>query len=267
MTRRLSMPAAAMRMRDAVLGESCAEALARVRGGVVGRRASGVPGWMARAATAASRTLIASSARQRTASAQAVISRVQQSIAGANTSSRARRPRCWHVHVPQLIRPGDLEVPGPLVAALAALGLQQAVLAHQSLHALAIHCGAELSRGERGDHPCRRSGSPARPPRPGRSTSPSGRRWSLRRPLPPTVDRLAADPGNPGRRSRPDGPARPARGNRRRAPLLPAPQEFPPASLPVARTERPVSGGLVTACTPECLRGTGSIRMGRTCRY
>ena len=35
--------------------------------------------------------------------------------------------------MPELVGPGDLEVPGPPAPALAALGLQQRVLAHQAL--------------------------------------------------------------------------------------------------------------------------------------
>ena len=100
--------------------------------------------------------------------------------------------------MPELVGAGDLEVTGPPPAAVGALGLQQPMLAHQTLHALAIHRAARLSSREGGDHPgaVRRVrarglqhdavGRVQRPPLP------------RRRPARAPVDRLAADPRDAG---------------------------------------------------------------------
>jgi hypothetical protein len=52
------------------------------------------------------------------------------------------------------ISPRDLKVPGPPAPALAPLGLQQRVLAHQALAALAVDRAPGSPRRDRGDHPC-----------------------------------------------------------------------------------------------------------------
>ena len=58
-----------------------------------------------------------------------------------------------HVQMPKLIRSRDLEEAGPPATRLRALGLQQPVLAHQPLHALAVDASAEVTAGEPRDHP------------------------------------------------------------------------------------------------------------------
>ena len=57
------------------------------------------------------------------------------------------------VEMPELVRSGGLEVPGPASAGFAADGLQQPVLAHQPPTTLAIDRLARASGGDRGDHP------------------------------------------------------------------------------------------------------------------
>jgi len=111
------------------------------------------PARMRRSATAPSMTAVASWARQRTSSAQPVISRVQQSIAAFRiTPAVLGDPDRGHIPMPELIRAGDLEIARPPAAALRARGLQQPVLAHQPLHALAIDRSSRPTRGERRDH-------------------------------------------------------------------------------------------------------------------
>lgn len=55
--------------------------------------------------------------------------------------------------MPELVGSSDLEVPGPPAAALAADRLQQPMLAHQPLTALAIDRPARAPGSDRGDHP------------------------------------------------------------------------------------------------------------------
>ena len=77
----LGVAVAAATMDDAVLSEPGAERAGGQRGAVVGTRASARRAGSAGPRTAVSTTAAASTARQRTSSAQPVISRVQQSIA------------------------------------------------------------------------------------------------------------------------------------------------------------------------------------------
>src|SRR4051794_35002140 len=59
-------------------------------------------------------------------------------------------PDRGRVEMPELVGPGDLEVPGPAPSSLRADRLQQGVFAHQSLAALAVDRPLDLARGERG---------------------------------------------------------------------------------------------------------------------
>src|SRR4051794_17084381 len=112
-----------------------------------------MPRWKA----AASMTAMASGARQRTSKAQPVISRAAVDRRVQVAPTVLGDPDAGHVEVPELVRSGDMEVAGPASAAFAASRLQQPVLAHQSLAALAVDRSARAPGGDRGDHPaCRR---------------------------------------------------------------------------------------------------------------
>src|SRR3954470_495205 len=112
------------------------------------------PGPTPRSDTAAWMTAIASGARQRTSSAQPVISRVQQTGRGVQIAPAVLGdPDRRHVQMPELVGALDAKESRPPAPALRAAPLQQPVLAHQPLHALAVDRPAELSGGERRDHP------------------------------------------------------------------------------------------------------------------
>jgi hypothetical protein len=97
-----------------------------------------VPGPTPRAATAASTTVSASLARQRTSIAEPTICRAAVDDRVEIDPAVLGDPDRGHVHVPELVGAGDLEVARPPTAALRALGLQELVLAHQPLHPLAM---------------------------------------------------------------------------------------------------------------------------------
>jgi hypothetical protein len=61
-------------------------------------------------------------------------------------------PDLGHVQVPELVGAGDPEEAWPATAVGVAGALQQPVLAHDSLHPLAVHRLAQLAAGQGGDH-------------------------------------------------------------------------------------------------------------------
>jgi hypothetical protein len=98
--------------------------------------------------------------------------------------------------MPELIRALDAKEPRSPAPPFGTTALQQPVLAHQSLHALAVDLSAEITAGERRDHP----GAVGRVGARDRQHDPIDaiQRAPLtgRRPLRAAVDRLAADPGH-----------------------------------------------------------------------
>jgi hypothetical protein len=104
--------------------------------------------------------------------------------------------------MPELVGPLDAEEPRPPAPALAAAALQQGVLAHQPLHARAVDRPAELAAGQSGDHPRAVGRVRARD----RQHDPVGaiQRAPLtgRRALRAPIDRLPADPRDPGNHRR-----------------------------------------------------------------
>jgi hypothetical protein len=62
-------------------------------------------------------------------------------------------PHAGHVQVPELVGPLDGEVPRSSAAIEPATALDQAPLAHDAQHALAVDGATELSDDQRGEHP------------------------------------------------------------------------------------------------------------------
>jgi hypothetical protein len=99
--------------------------------------------------------------------------------------------------MPELIRALDAEEPGPPSPALGAAALEQSMLAHEALHALAIDRAAKLAAGQGRDHARAvgrvgardRQHDPIDPIQPASLTGRSASRAP--------VDRLAADPRDP----------------------------------------------------------------------
>src|SRR4051812_23536623 len=109
---------------------------------------------MPRSAAPCSMTAIASVARQRTSSAHAVISRVQQTGRGVQIAPAVLGdPDRRRVQMPELISALDAEEPRPSAPPFRATPPQQPLAAHEPLHALAVDRTAELAARERRDHP------------------------------------------------------------------------------------------------------------------
>ena len=113
------------------------------------------------------------------------------------TVTQASAQRVAQAYRPELIRALDAEEPRASAPSERSVALQQTVLAHQPLRPLAIHGKAEISAGERGDHPSAVGRVLPRDPEDrligARQRTPLAPRWPGR----PTVDRLTADPRDP----------------------------------------------------------------------
>jgi hypothetical protein len=138
---------------DAVLGEPLAEAAAGEGRAVVGAERQRVG-----LAPTSSDGVV--DERDRFVGAAAQLERPADDLAGAAVDRGVEvgpallgHPDRGHVEVPELIGPLDPEEAGTAAPAQRPVALQQPLLAHHPLRALAVDLPAELAARERGDHP------------------------------------------------------------------------------------------------------------------